>query len=105
MGARPNPVAYLADTIGRAPARPMRIAAMWAYFDETIIREVGQPKGGGPDMLIPKALVIGGCCSSLAKWKEFELKWNSALADEKVSAFHATDFFSFQEEFEWYLDG
>lgn len=92
MGAtRPNPAVYLADMIAKASARQMRIAAMWAYFDETIVRE--------------QQLLVGGCISSKTKWDQLAKKWRKALRDEKVSVFHAKDFYQFRRQFEWYKDG
>src|SRR5690349_9787616 len=101
MSARPNPVAYLADMIGQASARPRRAAMVWAYFDETVVqRKVEGPNGRF--RLVPDQLLVGGCISSLDKWKAFEPEWQRALADEKISSFHSTDFYAFQKEFAWF---
>jgi hypothetical protein len=77
---------------------------MWAYFDETIVYEKGKAKDGQTDVWIPTTLVVGGCFSSAAMWKDFETEWGNALASEGVSAFHAKDFYAFKREFEWYRD-
>lgn len=74
---------------------------VWAYFDETVVHR----KIDGPDGKVryePYELLVGGCVSSLEKWKDFEAEWRNALADENVSVFHSTDFYSFKKEFEWY---
>src|SRR5215467_2112276 len=103
MSARPNPVAYLADMISRRPVRAsMRFAMVWAYFDETVVHHKIDGEDGKPPQYVPSALLIGGCVSSLEKWKAFEPKWTQVLQDEKISAFHAKDFYSFRKQFEWY---
>jgi hypothetical protein len=100
-----NPVEYLADMIAKAPARPERVAMVWAYFDETVVHQKVDGENGKPPRYIPSELIVGGCVSSLEKWKAFEPAWRQALGDEKISAFHANDFYAFKKEFEWYIDG
>src|SRR5271156_5609177 len=100
MGAhRPNPVAYLADMIARAPTRPMRFAMVWAYFDETVVHEQTVP-----GKRIPAEMLVGGCSASDEKWRKLTVQWKKALKDERVTAFHAKDFYAFRREFEWYKD-
>jgi hypothetical protein len=90
-------VAYLADMITKAPARPRSGGAMvWAYFDETVVHEQVDKN------LIPTHLLVGGGVSTLEKWKALEDKWRQALSDEGVSCFHAREFYNFRKEFEWY---
>ena len=93
MRERFNPVAYLAEIISRAPARPRSLAMVWAYFDETVTHTID----GKPDQLL-----VGGCVSSIDKWKAFETDWRKALADENITGFHAKDFYQFRKEFEWF---
>lgn len=97
MGARrPNPVAYLANTV-RAPARARRgLPMVWAYFDETVVHEKVDGK------LVPTHLLIAGGVSTLDKWKPLEEKWRQALSDEGVSCFHGSEFYHFRREFAWY---
>jgi hypothetical protein len=75
------------------------VAMVWAYFDETAVHE--KPKG--EEKWRPVQMLVGGCLASQAKWEKFAPKWRKALKDEKVSAFHANEFYSFRKEFEWYL--
>jgi hypothetical protein len=74
----------------------------WSYFDETVTHRKVEADGGKPAQYVPDQLIVGGCVSSLDKWKAFEPAWQQALADEKVSAFHAKDFYNFRKEFEWF---
>jgi hypothetical protein len=97
-----NPVAYLADMIARAPPPRMRIAMVWAYFDETVVHQKVDGLDGAPPQYLPTNLLIGGCVSSREKWEELESKWSEALREEKVEWFHAKDFYAFQRQFEWY---
>jgi hypothetical protein len=94
--ASPESRGYLADMIARAPARPRRVAMVWAYFDETVVHEQVDGK------LIPTHLLIAGGASTLEKWKSLEGKWRQALSDEGVSCFHGSEFYHFRKEFEWY---
>jgi hypothetical protein len=66
---------------------------VWAYFDETVTHTAD----GKPDQLL-----VGGCVSSLDKWKALETDWRQALANENVTCFHAKDFYGFRKEFEWF---
>jgi len=69
---------------------------VWAYFDETIVHRKQA------DRYVPDQLLVGGCVSSLEKWKAFEQEWCQALEQEGIGAFHATDFYGFKQEFEWF---
>lgn len=73
----------------------------WAYFDETIVEEKDPATG----RTTPTDLLVGGCVSSEAKWRKLEVQWKKALKAERVTTFHAKDFYAFKREFEWYQDG
>ena len=60
----------------------------WAYMDETI-------------NATSNAMIFGGCFGQQDQWDEFSVEWRSALADEKVSEFHASRFYSFTKPFDW----
>jgi hypothetical protein len=75
---------------------------VWAYFDETVVHKKVDGENGKPPQYWPDLLLIGGCVSSLEKWKAFEPQWRQALDAEKISVFHAKDFYSFKREFEWF---
>jgi hypothetical protein len=74
----------------------------WAYFDESVTHRKRNDENGKPLGYVPDQLIVGGCVSSLEKWKAFEPEWRRALDDEKVGEFHAKDFYSFRREFEWF---
>jgi hypothetical protein len=44
-------------------------------------------------------LTVAGAVAPMKKWLRFDSEWRVALADEKVSEFHATDFHSSEGEF------
>jgi hypothetical protein len=75
---------------------------VWAYFDETVAHRKVEGENGNPPQYLPNQLLVGGCVSSLEKWNAFDPAWRQALDDEGVSAFHATDFYNFKKEFEWF---
>jgi hypothetical protein len=76
----------------------MRIAMLWAYFDETVVN-VADACGGKRR---PTEMFVGGCVATAKKWEKFTPKWRRALDRAGVMAFHATDFYSFQGEFKWF---
>jgi hypothetical protein len=102
VGARFNPAAYLADMIAKTPARSRSAAMVWAYFDETVTHRKVDGEADKPPQYLPDQLLVGGCVSSLEKWKAFEAEWRRALDDEGIGVFHATDFYGFKKQFEWY---
>ena len=75
---------------------------VWAYFDETVVHRQVKDEEGKLIRFEPYQLLFGGCISSQEKWAAFEPKWRAALDAEGVKVFHATDFYSFKKEFEWY---
>lgn len=88
-GAHSDPVAHLARLIAMSGnARPrFGIAMAWAYFDETVVNN--------------DTMIVGGCVADQAAWEQFTAEWKTALADESVSEFHATDFHTSNGEFAW----
>lgn len=75
---------------------------VWAYFDETVVHRKVEGQGGEPLRYEPYQLLVGGCVSTLDKWKAFEVEWRKALSDARVSVFHSADFYNFKKDFEWY---
>lgn len=73
---------------------------VWGYFDETVVHRRVKTKDG--HQYLPDQLLVGGCVSSLEKWKAFEPKWREALDNENVTTFHAKEFYAFRKQFEWY---
>ena len=73
---------------------------VWGYFDETVVHRKVQIEGG--HRYLPEQLLVGGCVSSLEKWKAFEPEWRKAMEDAGAETFHAKDFYAFRKQFEWY---
>jgi hypothetical protein len=71
---------------------------LWAYFDETIIETVD----AHDEKRRPAEMIVGGCVAATEKWERFTPLWRNALRDAGVRTFHATDFYSFRGEFEWF---
>jgi hypothetical protein len=71
-----------------------RVLVMWGYYDES--GEHG-PTGELLNM------TIGGCFSSLERWREFDAAWKAALAAESLSYFHMTDFEAWEGPFNFTL--
>jgi hypothetical protein len=95
---RPDPVAHLAKMIARYGSSPfLRLAMVWAYFDETVISQAAEN-----GKLVPSELLVGGCVATQADWEIFSRAWAKALKKERVGVFHATDFYQFRKPFDWF---
>ncbi|MGA3117205.1 MAG: DUF3800 domain-containing protein [Syntrophobacteraceae bacterium] len=68
----------------------------WIYYDES-----GENDAAG-NLL---SMTMGGCMSSLDKWKEFEIAWKTILANEGLDFFHMTDFEAYRPPFNFQLAG
>lgn len=94
----------LADLIERQRRRLAANGALkimlWAYFDETAVDAQGV---GGRKVF--EHMLVGGCVSTAMLWRKFELEWQKALDDEGISVFHGNDFYSYNGEFRWFLNG
>lgn len=71
------------------------ILTIWAYYDES-----GEYAPGTGKLL---KMTIGGCVSTLDKWKKFEPEWKAVLAAEGLSHFHMTDFERWKAPFDFTL--
>ncbi len=63
------------------------MAFLAAYFDESGTHDSSP------------VVVVAGVVSSTKQWLKFDQRWCKALAEEKISVFHMTDFESSEEEF------
>lgn len=71
--------------------RNENILMVWGYYDES-----GEYDAAGNLV----NMTVGGCFSSLDKWREFEPQWKEALAREGLTAFHMTDFEAWRPPFD-----
>jgi hypothetical protein len=76
----------------------MRIAMLWAYFDETVVNAIDEADG----RFRPVDIFVGGCVATAPQWEKFTRQWRQALNGAGVTTFHAKDFYAFEGEFKWF---
>jgi hypothetical protein len=71
-----------------------RVLVMWGYYDES-----GEYDAKG-NLL---NMTIGGCFSSIDRWKALDVEWQKALSDQGLDYFHMTEFEAWSRPFDFKL--